>query len=234
MEKATSFNRRDFIRVAIGASASLPLIPLSSCSNKVDFSHRVIRIHNSQATRQWDYAANSPWDHTVETHQGHEGKIKERYFDYINEEVVADMLDRGLRELTGEPAAAKAWRALLPGLSGDDKISIKMNLNNASFDEKVTTNRMDQTIPLVNAVLDDLVNELQLKEGNITLLDRTTYEQRWHEIYEAEKEYFENMLRVFKRAYLQLGKSRGLVDSKQGRLVPIPMRVRYPRFMGYR
>jgi hypothetical protein len=75
---------------------------------------------------------------------------------------------------------------------------------------------------------------LPIGSGNITLLDRTTYEQRWHEIYEAEKEYFENMLRVFKRAYLQLGKSRGLVDSKQGRLVPIPMRVRYPRFMGYR
>jgi hypothetical protein len=70
--------------------------------------------------------------------------------------------------------------------------------------------------------------------GNITLLDRTTYEQRWMEIYQAEDEQFKNSLRVFKRQFLQLGKARGLVDSKQGRLVPIPMRVRYPRFMGYR
>jgi uncharacterized protein (DUF362 family) len=175
MEKRINFNRRDFIRTSIGASASLPLIPWLSCSKKVDFSHRVIRIHNSKATKEWDYSANYPWDHTVEIHQGHEGKIIERYFDYINEEVVADMLDRGLRELTGETTAAKAWRIVLPGLSGDDKITIKMNLNNASFDENVTTNRMDQTIPLVNAVLDDLVNKLQLKEGNITLLDAS----RW-------------------------------------------------------
>ena len=70
--------------------------------------------------------------------------------------------------------------------------------------------------------------------GNITLLDRTTYQDRWREIYSAEEEQFKNALRVFKRAYLQLGSARGLVDSKQGRLVPIPMRVRYPRFMGYR
>ena len=70
--------------------------------------------------------------------------------------------------------------------------------------------------------------------GNITLLDRTTYEQRWMEIYQVEEEQFKNSLRVFKRGFLQLGKARGLVDSKQGRLVPIPMRVRYPRFMGYR
>lgn len=70
--------------------------------------------------------------------------------------------------------------------------------------------------------------------GNITYLDRTQYEQRWMEIYKTEEEQFQNALRVFKRQYLQLGKARGLVDSKQGRLVPIPMRVRYPRFMGYR
>lgn len=70
--------------------------------------------------------------------------------------------------------------------------------------------------------------------GNITFLDRTTYEQRWTEIFKIEEEEFKNTLRVFKRQFLQLGKARGLVDSKQGRLVPIPMRVRYPRFMGYR
>ena len=70
--------------------------------------------------------------------------------------------------------------------------------------------------------------------GNITYLDRTQYEQRWMEIYKTEEEQFQNALRVFKRQYLQLGKARGLVDSKQGRLIPIPMRVRYPRFMGYR
>lgn len=75
---------------------------------------------------------------------------------------------------------------------------------------------------------------LPVGSGNITLLDRTTYQQRWTEIYKTEEELFKNECRVFKRSYLQLGKARGLVDSKQGRLVPIPMRVRYPRFMGYR
>lgn len=70
--------------------------------------------------------------------------------------------------------------------------------------------------------------------GNITWLDRRDYEVRWKEIYDEEKEQFINMLRIFRRKFLRFGQGKGLVDSKQGRLVPIPMRVRVPRFMGYR
>lgn len=91
------------------------------------------------------------------------------------------------------------------------------------------------TLEIVHHLIRSYVEiPLPTGSGNITLLDRTTYQQRWKEIYSVEEEQFKNALRVFKRSYLQLGKARGLVDSKQGRLVPIPMRVRYPRFMGYR
>ena len=106
---------------------------------------------------------------------GNPEKIKERYFDYINEDVVAKMLDRGLHELTDTGSAADAWGSLLPNLQKSERVTIKMNMNNASFDEKVTTNRMDQTIPLVNVILDDLVGELGLSEERITILDAS----RW-------------------------------------------------------
>ena len=91
------------------------------------------------------------------------------------------------------------------------------------------------TLEIINHLIRSYVEiPTPIGSGNITLLDRTAYTQRWREIYSFEEEAFKNSLRVFKRSYLQLGKARGLVDSKQGRLVPIPMRVRYPRFMGYR
>jgi len=91
------------------------------------------------------------------------------------------------------------------------------------------------TLEIIHHLIRSYVEvSLPIGSGNITLLDRSTYQNRWREIYGAEEEQFKKALRVFKRGYLQLGKARGLVDSKQGRLVPIPMRVRYPRFMGYR
>ena len=99
---------------------------------------------------------------------GNPEKIKERYFDYINEDVVAKMLDKGLRELTDTGSAADTWGRLSPDLQTSDRVTIKMNMNNASFDDQVTTNRMDQTIPLVNVILDDLVSELGLSEERIT------------------------------------------------------------------
>jgi hypothetical protein len=56
-------------------------------------------------------------------------------------------------------------------VSPADRISLKVNLNNASVDPQVTTNRMDQTMPLVNAVLAHLVHGLAIPARHITLLD---------------------------------------------------------------
>ena len=164
-------DRRAFFKTVSAATVMVPLMSVLSCARKNDFSHRIIRVHCGEASRPWNYNANAPWDHTVEPRDGQPGKIMERYFDYYNDEAVAEMLDRGLRELTGESSVKKAWRVLLPELNKEQKITIKMNLNNASFDENITTNRMDQTIPLVNALLDDLVHGLGMGESNITLLD---------------------------------------------------------------
>jgi hypothetical protein len=108
-------------------------------------------------------------------------------------------------------------------------------LNDFPWKDHHTLMGQAMTLEIIHHLIRSYVEvPLPTGSGNITLLDRTTYTQRWREIYTTEEEQFKNALRVFKRSYLQLGKARGLVDSKQGRLVPIPMRVRYPRFMGYR
>jgi len=150
---------------------------LALSNSKAPETSRVVRIHDKNATLPWDYQANSPWDHTVEPNpeKGIPEKIKERYFDYINENVVGKMLDKGLLELTGESSLAGAWNKLLPGFSTTDKITIKLNLNNATYDPNLTNNRMDQTMPLVNSLLDHLITIMKAPEGRITLLDAS----RW-------------------------------------------------------
>ena len=169
------FTRCSFIKVSTAAIVSAPLNPVLSNPKSTSISSRIVRVHDSNATKLWDYSANVPWNHTVEPVDGRPEKIKERYYDYINEEVIVSMLDRGLRELTNTESATGAWRMLLPNLSKDDTFAIKMNMNSASFDEKITTNQMDQTMPLVNAVLDDLVNKLDIPEEHITLLDASCW-----------------------------------------------------------
>ncbi|MBE9511290.1 MAG: DUF362 domain-containing protein [Bacteroidetes bacterium] len=174
--KKNPITRRDFVKISAVAAISTQLYPAFAGEGKNNSKSRIIRIHDPNATKPWDYSANTPWNHTVEPGEtGYPEKIKERYFDYINEDVVAKMLDRGLRELTDTESAPDAWRKLLPNLQTSDRIAIKMNMNNASFDESITTNRMDQTMPLVNVILENLVNDLGLSAERITILDAS----RW-------------------------------------------------------
>ena len=92
--KINSITRRDFVKISAVAAISTQLYPAFAGERKNDSKSRIIRIHDPNATKPWDYSANAPWNHTVEPGEtGYPEKIKERYFDYINEDVVAKMLD---------------------------------------------------------------------------------------------------------------------------------------------
>jgi hypothetical protein len=69
--------------------------------------------------------------------------------------------------------------------------------------------------------------------GNITWLSRMDYKMRWEEMYKLEEEQFINWLRVFKRSQLNLGRTKGVLHFKAGRLMPLPMRSRVPRTFGW-
>jgi hypothetical protein len=69
--------------------------------------------------------------------------------------------------------------------------------------------------------------EQPLPQGaQIVYEDRRDYLQRWQLIYQLELEAFEKNLGYFKRRFLGLGTSKLLVDTKAGRLLPAPLRVR--------
>ena len=69
--------------------------------------------------------------------------------------------------------------------------------------------------------------------GNITWLSRMEYKMRWEEMYKLEEEQFINYLRVWKRGQLNLGRTKGVLHFKAGRLMPLPMRSRTPRTFGW-
>lgn len=57
--------------------------------------------------------------------------------------------------------------------------------------------------------------------------DRRDYMQRWQSVLQIEKEQYMRLLALYKRRYLGLGQTAGLVSSKAGRLIHAPMRTRF-------
>ena len=101
------------------------------------FAHRIVSIHNSEST-SWDYSTGMHWQ-------------------YINQDVVNEMVDRGIMALTGEANRSDAWRALIP-YQADESVAIKVNFNNCYSCNGADDNEMDSYAETVNAVIDCLVS----------------------------------------------------------------------------
>ena len=88
---------------------------------------------------------------------------------HVYQDVVSDMVDRGVMELTGRKTRVDAWRALIPNYVSGQRVAIKANFNNAwSVDD--SDNVIDAAIEPVNAVIAGL-KEIGVAESNIWIYD---------------------------------------------------------------
>jgi hypothetical protein len=168
-------NRRKFLqKTALLLTPSLfPLTRHVHAGESV--RRRIVRVHSPLASRKWNYDTSAPWDHTVEPRDVGDmksGKFRsDRYYDFINQDIVEKMLASGLAHITGTRTIRSAWKALLKDYVKNHRITIKVNLNNASYNEHVTTNRMDQSGRMINALVESLTTSLNIAEKNITVAD---------------------------------------------------------------
>ncbi len=126
-------DRKRFINSRlIGFAVFISIVGIPSISLS---SPRVVSTHDSDAT-DYDYATGYYWEH-------------------IDQDVVNNMVDRGVMALTGETNTIDAWNALIPYQSGESVV-IKLNFNNAygCGDD----NGMDAHPEPVNAVIDGLLS----------------------------------------------------------------------------
>lgn len=172
---ADRVTRRTFLRetaiLLAGSQVQLPRQAKATEGNRPV----VIRMFSPRASREWNYEASAPWDHTVEPRTREDcysGRFrKDRYYDYIDQKVVVGMLAEGIREIAGSDSTGSAWQTLLKDYKKTHKITIKINLNNASYKKQVTTNRMDQSVQIINALVGSLITSLRVPEENITVAD---------------------------------------------------------------
>jgi len=78
------------------------------------FAHRVVRVHDSNAT-SWDFNAQNYWD-------------------YVNQADVFAMVDQGVMTLTGQSTPQGAWQVIMSTYRTGDQIAVKINGNN--FDDR--------------------------------------------------------------------------------------------------
>lgn len=127
-------SRREFLKTSTYISAGtigflLGLKPSSSRANTPGVTgNRVAWTHDSKAT-SWD-------------------GVTGYYGDYVDQARVNAMVERGIKELTGQSSAVSAWQQIIPDYSQGKKIAIKININNSGRD-----NYIDALSHPVNALI---------------------------------------------------------------------------------
>lgn len=81
-------------------------------------------------------------------------------------------------------------------------------------------------VQLIRHLIRSYVEQPNPVGAQIAWHDRRDYLQRWQSVLQIEMEQYKRLLALYKRRYLGLGATVGLVSSKAGRLIPAPMRTR--------
>jgi len=91
------------------------------------------------------------------------------YWNYVNQDVVNNMVDQGMMALTGTSTVAAAWQALLPTYQTGQGIAIKVNFNNSSQCADIDA-QIDALIHPVNTVVRGL-KQMGVAEADIWVYD---------------------------------------------------------------
>jgi uncharacterized protein (DUF362 family) len=110
---------------------------------------RVVHIRGSRAT-DWDFSTG--W-----------------YGDFVRQDVVDQMVDLGVMQLTGAISREAAWQSLIPTYAPGERVAIKVNLNNARSVAD-SDNQIDALVELVNSVVTGL-KEIAVAESDIWVYD---------------------------------------------------------------
>lgn len=111
---------------------------------------RVVHVH-SDAVTSWDFSTG--W-----------------YGDYVNQSIVNDMVDEGLKQLTGQSTVAAAWQTLLPDYAPGKAIAVKVNFNNSGWSCSDSDNIIDALIEPVNALVRGM-KEIGVHEEDVWVYD---------------------------------------------------------------
>ena len=82
-------------------------------------------------------------------------------------------------------------------------------------------------VSVVRHLIRSYAEQPDVNNSPVGFLDRRRYQDTWSKVLQIEEPQYRRVLALWKRQYFSLGKSKILISTKAGRLVPAPMRARY-------
>jgi hypothetical protein len=135
----------------VQAKGGLPLPTPVATPTQAAIGPRVIHVHSNNATT---WTGSDPL-----------------YHNYVNQDVVDEMVDQGMMALTGASTVAGAWRSVLPAYQVGQRIAIKVNFNSTLSCAGTDTEwKIDAVIEPVNAVVRGL-KSIGVAEADIWVYD---------------------------------------------------------------
>lgn len=139
--------------------------------------------------------------------------LRDMTLNYFNESKMASFISEGLFEINErQPHSTLTIDWFFAG-AGDPTADLPL-LASGVF------------MAVIRHLMRSYVEQPDIAGANVVYESRRDYLQRWNSVYQIEKEWFDRNLAYFKRRFLGLGSSKLLVDTKAGRLLPAPLRVR--------
>ncbi len=150
------------------SAAGKPLFAVIPHAEKLPSPHRVVSIHDSNAT-SWDFSCMSS------------GVCANYYGDnrYVNQQVINKMVATGVMRLTSTNSAPAAWKVLLPDYQQGEKIAIKENFNDSIMGGGISgygdnDAYVDALPQILNAVIAGL-KSIGVVEDDIWVFDASRY-----------------------------------------------------------
>lgn len=147
--------RRKFLKKTLVAGSALSLGKATLLASKKakaqsanPFESRVVRIFDARATN-WDFTTGYYWQHVGA------------------QDVINDMVDLGVRTLTGASSTQAAWNQLLPTYTAGHLVTIKVNTNDMNWGAEAFINMLPE---VVNGVINGL-KSINVPENRIRVWD---------------------------------------------------------------
>jgi hypothetical protein len=137
------------IKAGIIGASGIPIFLTSPSAMALPDPNRVVSVH-SDAASAWTGGSGFYWQ-------------------YVNQTIVTEMVDLGVKQLTGEGDRASAWSALIDYQSGET-VAIKINLNNCHSCGGGSDDDLDPIPETLNAIILGL-KSIGVPEENIWITD---------------------------------------------------------------
>ncbi|TLN13395.1 DUF362 domain-containing protein, partial [bacterium] len=128
----------------------LPATATLATPERLAIGARVMHLHSASATK---------WGGQV------------GYWEYVDQDVVTRMVERGVTELTDQATAADAWRTLIPAYQPGKGIAIKVNFNNTLGNDCGVAGGEINALPQPVAAVVAGLKAMGVDEGDIWIYD---------------------------------------------------------------